>query len=84
MGESRHHGSPAIPLVLVFWLFLIFVSFGLFAPANHTVIAAFLLCSIAVAGAILMILDMGDPMHPGWVQVSGEPMRRAVIEVGRP
>jgi len=31
-----------------------------------------------------MILDMGDPMHPGWVQVSGEPMRRAVIEVGRP
>jgi len=70
--------------VLVFWLFLIFVSFGLFAPANPTVVASFLLCSIAVAGAILMILDMGDPMHPGWVQVSGEPMRRAVIEVGRP
>jgi Protein of unknown function (DUF4239) len=75
---------PQFLFVLVFWLFLIFVSFGLFAPANHTVIAAFLLCSIAVAGAILMILDMGDPMHPGWVQVSGEPMRRAVIEVGRP
>jgi hypothetical protein len=70
--------------VLIFWLFLIFVSFGLFAPANPTVIASFLLCSIAVAGAILMILDMGDPMHPGWVQVSGEPLRRAVIEVGRP
>ena len=70
--------------VLIFWLFLIFVSFGLFAPVNLTVIASFLLCSIAVSGAILMILDMGDPMHPGWVQVSGEPMRRAVIEIGRP
>ena len=75
---------PQFLFVLIFWLFLIFVSFGLFAPANHTVIASFLLCSLAVAGAILMILDMGDPMHPGWVQVSGEPMRRAVIEIGRP
>jgi len=75
---------PQFLFVLIFWLFLIFVSFGLFAPFNHTVIGAFLLCSLAVAGAILMILDMGDPMHPGWVQVSGEPMRRAVIEIGRP
>lgn len=75
---------PQFLLVLIFWLFLIFVSFGLFAPVNHTVITSFLLCSIAVSGAILMILDMGDPMHPGWVQVSGEPMRRAVIEIGRP
>ncbi|SEP09409.1 Protein of unknown function [Rhodospirillales bacterium URHD0017] len=75
---------PQFLFVLIFWLFLIFVSFGLFAPANHTVIASFLLCALAVSGAILMILDMGDPMHPGWVQVSGEPMRRAVIEVSRP
>ncbi|WP_147147588.1 bestrophin-like domain [Reyranella soli] len=70
--------------VLTFWLFLIFVSFGLFAPANLTVIASFFLCSLAVTGAMLMILDLGDPMHPGWVQVSGEPLRRAVIEIGRP
>jgi hypothetical protein len=75
---------PQFLLVLIFWLFLIFISFGLFAPVNHTVIASFLLCSLAVSGAILMILDMGDPMHPGWVQVSGDPMRRAMIEVGRP
>lgn len=75
---------PQFLLVLIFWLFLIFVSFGLFAPVNLTVIASFLLCTLAVSGAILMILDMGDPMHPGWVQVSGEPMRRAMIEVSRP
>jgi hypothetical protein len=75
---------PQFLLVLIFWLFLIFVSFGLFAPVNLTVIASFLLCSLAVSGAILMILDMGDPMHPGWVQVSSEPMRRAMIEIGRP
>jgi hypothetical protein len=75
---------PQFLFVLTFWLFLIFVSFGLFAPVNLTVIASFLLCSLAVSGAILMILDMGDPMNPGWVQVSSEPMRRAMIEVGRP
>jgi hypothetical protein len=75
---------PQFLFVLIFWLFLIFVSFGLFAPFNLTVITSFLLCSLAVSGAILMILDLGDPMHPGWVQVSSEPMRRAMIEVSRP
>ena len=44
---------PQFLFVLIFWLFLIFVSFGLFAPANRTVIASFLLSSLAVAGAIL-------------------------------
>ena len=70
--------------VLIFWLFLIFVSFGLFAPANLTVAASFFLSSLAVTGAILMILELGDPMHHSWLQVSSEPMRRALLEIGRP
>ena len=64
---------PQFLFVLIFWLFLIFVSFGLFAPFNLTVIASFLVCSLAVSAAILMILDLGDPMHPGW----GSGLRRA-------
>jgi hypothetical protein len=70
--------------VLIFWLFLIFVSFGLFAPVNATVVTSFFLCALAVTGAILMILELGDPMHHGWLQVSSEPMRRALLEIGRP
>jgi hypothetical protein len=70
--------------VLIFWLFLIFVSFGLFAPVNATVVVSFFLCTLAVTGAILMILELGDPMHHSWLQVSSEPMRRALLEIGRP
>ena len=80
--------APPVPLpflyVLIFWLFLIFVSFGLFAPVNATVVTSFFLCALAVTGAILMILELGDPMHHSWIQVSSEPMRRALIEIGRP
>jgi hypothetical protein len=70
--------------VLIFWLFLIFVSFGVFAPVNLTVIVSFFLSSLAVTGAILMILELGDPMHHSWLQISSEPMRRALLEINRP
>ena len=70
--------------VLIFWLFLIFVSFGLFAPVNVTVVASFFLSALAVTGAILLILELGDPMHNSWLQVPSEPMRRALAELRRP
>jgi len=70
--------------VLIFWLALIYVSFGLFAPANLTVMASFFLSALAVAGAVLLILELGDPVHHGWFQVSSEPMGRALVEISRP
>ena len=70
--------------VLIFWLALVFTSFGLFAPANLTVVTSFFLSSLAVTAAILMILELGNPMRHGWLPVSGEPMQRAVREIGRP
>jgi hypothetical protein len=84
VGKSRHHGSPAIPPPADLLALPHLRQLRHFRAGNLTVIASFFLCSLAVAGAILMILDLGDPMHPGWVQVSSEPMRRAMIEIGRP
>jgi hypothetical protein len=37
---------------------VIFVSFGLNAPRNGTVVAAFLICSLAIGGSIFLILEM--------------------------
>ncbi len=37
-------------VVLVFWLSIIFASFGLFAPRNATVIAASFICALSVSG----------------------------------
>ena len=70
--------------VLIFWLFLVFLSFGVFAPPNLTVVASLFLSSLAVTGAIFLILQLGDPMHHSWLQISGEPLQRALSEIGRP
>ena len=44
--------GSSIPLpFLVFWLCIIFASFGLFAPRNATVIAVLCVCALSVAGA---------------------------------
>jgi hypothetical protein len=52
-------GIPVLVLLVVlFWLCLLFTSFGLFAPRNATVTVVIFLCAIAVAGAIQTILDL--------------------------
>src|SRR5271166_3999820 len=38
-------------VVLVFWLCIIFASFGLFAPRNATVITVLCVCALSVSGA---------------------------------
>ena len=55
--EQRGRSIPILFLViLVFWLAIIFVSFGLFAPQNATVVATLLLCALSVSGVIFLIL----------------------------
>ena len=69
-------------VVLVLWLWIIFASFGLFAPANATVIAVLAVCSLSVAGAIFLILEL-DRSFEGLLQVSGAPLRAALAQLGR-
>jgi hypothetical protein len=45
-------------VILVFWLVIIFASFGLFAPRNASAIAALFAAALAVAGSIYLILEM--------------------------
>lgn len=83
LAEQRANNIPMPFLILlIFWLSLVLASFGLFAPRNATTIAALCLCSVAVAGGILMILELDSPFS-GLVHVSGEPMRQALAEILR-
>jgi hypothetical protein len=72
--------GSAVPVpflvVLLFWLTITFTSFGLFAPANATVLAVLLVCALSVSGAILLVLEMDDPFE-GLITVSAEPLRYA-------
>ncbi len=69
-------------VVLVFWLSVLFGSFGLFAPRNATVVAAFLLSVAAVSGSLFLILEMSRPFE-GLIKVSSAPMRYALSQLGK-
>ena len=69
-------------VVLVFWLCIIFASFGLFAPRNGTVIAAFFVCTLSVSGAIYLILEL-DRSFEGLLQFSSAPLHAALTQLGQ-
>jgi uncharacterized membrane protein (DUF485 family) len=90
LGETRRllneqaGGSVSWPflVVLVFWLVVLFIGFGLFARFNGTVIATFALGAISVAGAIFLILEMNRP-YSGLMQISNAPIRNALTQIPR-
>jgi hypothetical protein len=90
LGKLRwlmfEQGSASISLpllaVLIFWLAIVFASFGLFAPRNATTIAALLVCALSVSGAIFLILEMYTPFE-GLMQISSAPLRSALAHLGQ-
>ena len=79
MGSSI---SMPFLILLVFWITIIFFSFGLFAPPNTTVIATLFVCALSVAAAIYMILELDQPFK-GLVQISSAPLRDALTYLGQ-
>ena len=77
-------GSLSWPffVVLVFWLVVLFLGFGLFARFNATVLVAYLIGAVSVAGAIFLILEMNRP-YSGLMQISSAPMRNVLEQVGK-
>lgn len=80
--EQRAGHSIPIPflILLIFWLAIVFASFGLFAPANPTTILALFLCSVAVSGGIYLIEELDNP-HSGLIRVPFDSMRKALVEI---
>lgn len=74
--------SMTLLVVMVFWLTIIFVSFGLFAPPNATVVATLFVCALSVSGAIFLVLEMDRPFS-GLIQISDAPLRKALAHLGR-
>jgi hypothetical protein len=64
-------------VVLIFWLTIIFASFSLFAQPNAIVIGSLLVFALSAAGAIYLILELGQPFA-GLMQISSAPLRNAL------
>jgi len=90
IGQTRwllvEQGGRSIPMpflvLLIFWVTIIFLSFGLFAPPNATVIATLFLCALSVSGAIFMILELDRPFG-GLIQISSAPLRSAIGHIDK-
>ena len=79
--ESGSAISTPFLVVVVFWLGIIFASFGLFAPANGTTLVTLLLCALSVAGALFLILELDHPFD-GMIQIPSTPLRNALDPLG--
>jgi hypothetical protein len=80
--QGTNSVSKPMLVILVFWLTAIFMSFGLFAPRNLTVVAALLVSGLSVSGAIFLILELYMPFR-GLIEISSAPMRFALAQLGK-
>ena len=65
-------------VVLIFWLTIIFGSFGLFAKPNAIVFGSLFVFALSAAGAIYLVLELGQPFF-GLMQISSAPLRNALM-----
>ncbi len=79
--QTQEPMPMSLLVVLVSWLAIIFMAFGLFAPRNATVVTTLGLSALCAAGAIFLILEMNQPLT-GFVRLSSAPMRDALAHLG--
>ena len=81
---EQEHNSLPIPflVILIFWLTILNITYGLLAPRNLTVVAVLLVCAVSLAGALFLILEMNSPLE-GMIKVSSAPMRNALEHLGK-
>jgi hypothetical protein len=83
MFLKSEQNSLSFPLlaVLVAWLTVIFVGFGLLAPGNDTIVTTLFVCALAVSGAIFIIMAMYTPFN-GIMRISPSPIHDALSRMG--
>jgi len=69
-------------VLLTFWLTIVLMSFGLFAPPNLVVAVTLLIGAFAVASSVFLIMELDDPFS-GVVKVSGEPVAYSLSVLGK-
>ena len=81
-AQSASSISTPLLVIVVFWLAILFISFGVFAKPNATVHVALFVCALSVAAAIFLILEMDRPFE-GLIRISDAPLRDVVSRLGR-
>lgn len=82
IARAQHVVPKVFLVVLLFWLTMLHIGFGLLAPRNATVITALIISALSVSGAMFLILEMNQPLS-GMIKVSSAPLRKALEHLGR-
>jgi hypothetical protein len=81
--EQRERTIPTpFMVMMVFWLTVLFTSFGLFAPPNTTIVATLLVCALSVSGAIYLVVELDQPFE-GLMRLSSVPLQAALGQLGQ-
>jgi len=79
--QASNSVSKPMLCILVFWVAVLFASFGIFAPTNSTVVAALFLAALSVSGAIFLILELESPFS-GFLQIPKTAFLDAIAHLG--
>lgn len=82
LEEAQTELPRSLLLILVFWLTLLFVSFGLFAPPNATALTVLGVGACAVSAAIFLVLELNRPLE-GMINISSAPLLNALQHLGQ-
>ena len=81
-AQSGTSISTPFLVIVVFWLTVLYLSFGLFAPRSATAFITLLISALSVAGAMFLILDLDHPFS-GFMQIPDTPLRNALAVLGK-
>lgn len=74
-------GQSSLPIpflvMLIFWLVVIFFSFGLFAPRNVTVFMVLFICALSATGSLYLLMELDRPFD-GLIGISSAPIHNAL------
>jgi hypothetical protein len=69
-------------IVLVLWITMLFLGFGLFARFNLTVTISLLIGAVSIATAIFLVLELSHPFS-SLLRISDEPIQYALSRIGQ-
>jgi hypothetical protein len=69
-------------VVLIFWVSVLFLGFGLFARLQVIVAGTLFIGALSVASAVFLMLELSQP-YQGLLQISDSPVRAALGQISR-
>lgn len=75
--------QPIVFVIVVCWICVIFLSFGMNAPQHTTIYMVFLTLSFAIGSAVFLIMELDSPFE-GVVRISSQSVQTALDHMQRP